>query len=85
MEMAPLEKNTSQSATLAASKAKSPADRGVGPADDHPPHPNVLIEDAGEGQSFPPTDLREEENGHEAQLPTEGKFLHRCSLVSRSR
>ena len=66
--MAPSKKNTSLAATPTTSKAKLSANRGVGPTDDHPPHSDILNKDAIEGQSSPPTDLREEENGHEAQL-----------------
>jgi len=48
--MVPLKKNTSQVATTATSKAKSTAAGGTGPTDVHPPHPDVLIEDIGEGR-----------------------------------
>ena len=56
MKYAGLETNHSTT-----SKIKSPANRGAGPANSHPPHPNVIIKDALEGQSSPPTDLRGEE------------------------
>ena len=75
MEISPSKKNTSRVATSVASKAKSTADRGARPTNSDPPHLDVLIEDAKEGQYSPPTDLREEENGHEAQLFSKGQLL----------
>ena len=72
-------KNTSR----AASKANSLADRGTGHSDGHPPHIDVLIEDTKEGQSFPPTDLREEENRHEVQLPVESQILQMLASLQK--
>ena len=64
--MTPSKKNTSRAATSIVSKAKSPADRVLGPVTIILLTPDVLIEDVGEGLSFPPIDLRAEENRHEA-------------------
>ena len=73
--MAPSWKNTPRATTTAASNAKSTVAGGAGPINTHPPHPNVLIEDIGEGQSSPPTILRTEANGHDTRQSVEGQLI----------
>jgi len=75
--------NTPRATTTAASNAKSTVAGGAGPINTHPPHPNVLIEDIGEGQSSPPTALRAEVNEHETQLPVEGQLIQMFSDIQK--